>query len=221
MRALGITDRCTEIWERGATALVGISPFNSYFDEDRIRRIIQRCSADGREVMIFIPDEVTTHTLEARGYTPAKAARKTRRQVQYLRNKIARAADGCPPPTWDCARLAAEDAYRARHADLKRRFEADAGFRDGCLGTTRWVLSAHPGQEVSQDAALHGVQYLLAELPMFLSAPEVVARTEVAFVYHQCPEFIRDLYRGMYGGSVAEGQAFVELTGCGSIALNL
>jgi cyclo(L-tyrosyl-L-tyrosyl) synthase len=211
MQAQGITNACSEVWARGATALIGISPFNSYFDEERIRQLLTACSAGGREVIAFIPDDVTTHTLEARGYPPPKAARKTRRQVQYLRNKIARAADGTPPPILGCVELDALAPYRKRRAELADRFEHDAAFREGCLSTTRWVLAAGPGDTVCESATQHGVQYLLAELPMFLHAPEIVGRDAVAFVYHQCPEFVRDLFSGTHGPVVGDGQAFVEM----------
>lgn len=47
---------------------------------------------------------------------------------------------------------------------------------------------------------------------MFLYAPEITGQREVAFVYHQCPQFIAYLYRGRYGDSLASGQGFVEVT---------
>lgn len=212
MQAQGITASCSSLWERGATALIGISPFNSYFDEDRIKRLLEFCGRGGRDTVLFIPDEVTRHTLEARGYPPERAAKKMRRQVQYLRNKIIKAANGSPPPILGCAELSAVPEYVRNHAQLERRFETDASFRHGCLSTTRWVLAASPGEEVCERAALLGVRYLLAELPMFLHAPEILGRREVAFVYHQCPEFIRDLFDGRYAESVSAGQGFVEVT---------
>lgn len=211
MRAQGITAACSSLWDGGATALIGISPFNSYFDEDRIRRLIGFCREGGREVHLFVPDEVTRYTLEAKGYTVARAAQKTRRQVSYLRNKIARATDGAPASLWGCAELARIPNYRRHHARLEQRFEIDADFRRGCLDTTRWVLAAAPGATVEERAALLGVRYLLAELPLFLNACEVLDRPSVAFVYPQCPEFVADLYRARRGDDVAAGQAFVEI----------
>lgn len=212
MRAQGITDACSELWARGATALIGISPFNSYFDEERIRALISACSAGGRDLKLFIPDEVTSHTLEARGYPPAKAARKTRRQVQYLRNKIARATDGMELTILGCKELEEIEAYRLRRSELWERFEQDAAFREGCLNTTKWVLAAEPDESVCEDATRHGVHYLLAELPMFLHAPEIVGCSEVTFVYHQVPKLVEDLFRGRYGARISPGQGFVRLT---------
>lgn len=212
MRAQGITASCSLLWERGATALIGISPFNSYFDENKIRRLLEFCGRNDRDVLLFVPDEVTRHTLEAKGYTSDRAVKKMNRQLQYLRNKIMRAANGTTPAVLGCAELAARPLYVRRHAELQQRFEADDTFRRACLDTTRWVLAASPEEDIGERAALLGVRYLLAELPLLLHAPEVTGRATVAFVYHQCPQLIADLYRGRFGDVVSPGQGFVEIT---------
>lgn len=170
------------------------------------------CGREGRDVLLFVPDEATRHTLAAKGYTSDRAEKKMNRQIQYLRNKIARAANGSMPPVLGCAELAGIPAYVRRHAELQQRFERDAPFQRACLDTTRWVLAASPEEEIDEQAALLGVRYLLAELPMFLHAPEVVGRDRVAFVYHQCPQLLVDLYRGLHGDAVSSGQAFVKVT---------
>lgn len=212
MQLQGVTAACSLLWERGAAALIGISPFNSYFDEQRIRQLLEFCGRGGRAVFLFIPDEVTRYTLEAKGYETSRAVQKMKRQIQYLRNKIVRAANGSVPIVFDCAELSKRDEYVRRHLALQRRFEIDPPFRQGCLDTTRWVLAATPNDQVDERAALLGVRYLLAELPMFLHAPEIIGRKEVVFVYHQCPGFVADLYRGRYGDVPSSGQGFVEVT---------
>lgn len=214
MQAQGITAACSLLWERGAAALIGISPFNSYFDEHRIRQLLEFCGQAGRAVFLFVPDEVTRYTLEAKGYETSRALKKMNRQVQYLRNKIVRAANGSgsAPIVFDCAELSKRHEYVRRHLELERRFESDPSFRQGCLDTTRWVLAATPSDQINEQAALLGVRYLLAELPMFLHAPEIIGRNEVVFVYHQCPAFVADLYRGRYGDGASTGQGFVEVT---------
>jgi cyclo(L-tyrosyl-L-tyrosyl) synthase len=212
MQAQGVTAVCSLLWERGAAALIGISPFNSYFDEHRIRQLLEFCGQAGRAVFLFVPDEVTRYTLEAKGYDANRAVKKMNRQIQYLRNKIARAANGSVPAVFDCAELSKRHEYMRRHLELQRRFESDALFRRGCLDTTRWVLAASPSDEVDEQAAVLGVRYLLAELPMFLHAPEIIGLSEVVFVYHQCPTFVADLYRGRYGDVASTGQGFVEVT---------
>jgi cyclo(L-tyrosyl-L-tyrosyl) synthase len=208
MNLLGITGECDRLWSRGAMALIGISPFNSYFSEERIGAIVDFCARDGRPVALFIPDDVTRFTLQARGYTAGEAVRKTRRQIQYLRNKIGRAVGDPSVPVIGCAELETNVAYARHHAAFLDAFEADPVFRQSCLETTRWVLSAKEDEEVGMEAALLGVRYLLAELPLFFNAPAILGVPEVVFVYHQCPELIAGLYRQPTRPFVTPGQGF-------------
>lgn len=204
----GVTPACGECWERGATALVGISPFNSYFSVERIRAILEFCALGGREVVLFVPDDVTRFTLQAKGYSPERAIHKTRRQVQYLHNKIRRASQGREVEVIGCEALASNPVYMKHRALLNEAFRTEAGFRCGCLETTRWVLGAREQEIVTEEASALGVRYLLEELPLFMHAPEILGRPSVVFVYHQCPDFIASLYRDESPMKVSEGQGF-------------
>lgn len=208
MKLTGVTPRCTRLWKEGATALIGISPFNSYFSTERIKAIIEFCERDARPIALFIPDEVTRYTLQARGYAQDQAIRKTRRQVQYLRNKIARAAGDRCLRVLGCEELGANPSYMQYHATLRNMFENDPDFRQGCLDTTRWVLAASENEVVSEQAELRGVRYLLAELPLFFHAPDILGDEHVVFIYHQCPTFIASMYQEPGSGFVASGQGF-------------
>lgn len=208
MKLEGVTGTCTRHWERGAAALIGISPFNSYFSAERISAILEFCERGERRIALFIPDDVTRFTLQARGYTPAQAIKKTRRQIQYLRNRITRAAGDRDLRIFGCAALEANPAYVRHHAALCQAFETDQDFRQGCLDTTRWVLAASENEQVSAQAALLGVRYLLAELPLFLHAPEILGEEAVVFIYHQCPDFIATMYRNPERARASPGQGF-------------
>ncbi|HET9679653.1 MAG TPA: tRNA-dependent cyclodipeptide synthase, partial [Gammaproteobacteria bacterium] len=111
MKLTGVTSRCTQLWNKGATALIGISPFNSYFSTERIKTIIKFCERDARPIVLFIPDDVTRYTLQARGYSPDQSIRKTRRQVQYLRNKISRASGNRELRILGCGALGYNPSY--------------------------------------------------------------------------------------------------------------
>jgi cyclo(L-tyrosyl-L-tyrosyl) synthase len=212
MNLLGVTGECDRLWSHGAMALIGISPFNSYFSLERIQAIVEFCARDERPVALFIPDDVTRFTLQARGYTAGDALRKTRRQIQYLRNKIDRAVDGRRVPVIGCAELESNSAYAQHHALFLQAFENDLPFREKCLDTTRWVLSAKEDEEVGMEAALLGVRYLLAELPLFFNAPVILGAREVVFVYHQCPDLIAGMYRQPTRPFVSPGQGFGVLS---------
>ncbi|WFC40262.1 tRNA-dependent cyclodipeptide synthase [Pseudoxanthomonas sp. SE1] len=207
MEFRGITRECDRLWSEGAMALVGISPFNSYFSTERIQSIIDFCEDGGRAVALFVPDDVTRFTLQARGYTKDEAVRKTSRQMRYLRNKMNQAMGARRLAILGCESLATNAAYQNRLAEALDRFETDDVFRRRCLDTTRWVLSAKDGEPVGLDAAMLGVQYLLAELPLFFHASEMIG-SDVVFVYHQCPLLISETYQGELAGKVSRGQGF-------------
>lgn len=208
MRFTGVTERCTRLYDEGATALIGISPFNSYFSEERISRIVQFCERDDRKIAIFIPDDVTRYTLQARGYSPGQATRKTRRQIQYLLNKIARAVGDRDLRVVGCEALESNPVYVKHHDALRQAFETDEDFRTGCLDTTRWVLAAAEGEVVTEQSALLGVRYLLAELPLFFHAPAILGDEAVVFIYHQCPAFIAARYQDSERMHKSQGQGF-------------
>lgn len=212
MELRGVTPVCGQLWHDGALALVGISPFNSYFSTERIRSIIEHCEQGGRSVALFVPDDVTHYTLQARGYTEDVALRKTRRQIRYLRNKIDQAVQGRDVPVIGCEALAGNATYRERYAALQARFESDAQFRSDCLDTTGWVLSTQTGHPVKPDAALMGVNYLLAELPLFFNAPDILDRAKAVFVYHQCPALIARSFSARDPALISPGQGFGVLT---------
>lgn len=208
MELHGASPVCERLWANGAMALLGISPFNSYFSTERIRELIAFCAQDGRSVALFVPDNVTRYTLQARGYSEQEALHKTRRQIRYLRNKMDAAMQPLKLPVLDGATLAGNAAYRDHHAAMQARFEADADFRRACLDTTRWVLSAKEGEPVTPAAAMLGVQYLLAELPLFFNAPEILATPKVVFIYHQCPSLIAKAFRSRVSSGISPGQGF-------------
>lgn len=66
---------------------------------------------------------------------------------------------------------------------------------------------------VSEQAALLGVRYLLAELPLFFCAPKILGTEKAVFVYHQCPTFITLIYQDPERSFVSPGQGFGILQG--------
>jgi cyclo(L-tyrosyl-L-tyrosyl) synthase len=208
MELRGVTRECDRLWANGATALIGISPFNSYFSAERIRAIIEFCERGGRPVALFVPDDVTRYTLQARGYSEEEAVRKTRRQIRYLRNKIDQAIQTRGLPVFDCRTLESNSAYRERLAATLGRFKDDDPFRRACLETTRWVLSAKEDEPVAPEAAMLGVNYLLAELPLFFNSPDILGESQVVFIYHQCPSMVVGAYEDRARSRISPGQGF-------------
>lgn len=93
MRSLELTPvnyQSSLILQKGEFAFVGISPFNSYFSVEKIIRILRTVADNFDDFAIFIPDQISRHTLEALGYQK-NIHQKIRRQDNYLKNKAKRA----------------------------------------------------------------------------------------------------------------------------------
>ena len=91
MENQSLTGNCARNFELREHCCFGISPFNSYFSEDRIRELARWGTREFKSIHFFIPDVPSVYTLEAQGYPREKAEWKARRQSQYLKNKIHRA----------------------------------------------------------------------------------------------------------------------------------
>ena len=215
-----ITENCRRVYELGDTAVIGISPFNSYFSESRIAALATWALPRFRNVYYYLPDGPSVYTLEALGYEPAKAARKARRQSAWLRNKIKRAlrntgmtSVAAEERIVDSAWLDRDSAYQTLLRQMHCRFEHDIDFRQDCAACSGWVLQRRTENlAVCNKAVDCAVQYLLAELPLFTNANEILRCPSAVFCYHQCPEFIEGLFLGRHGRIASPHQGFVVVS---------
>jgi cyclo(L-tyrosyl-L-tyrosyl) synthase len=72
-------------------ALIGISPFNSYYSEENLKKLFSWGLSTFKRINIFIPDGISIYTLQGMGYPKERAEKKTRSQDRYLKNKAIRA----------------------------------------------------------------------------------------------------------------------------------
>jgi len=213
-----VSSMCAAIYGAQHHAVIGVSPFNSYFSEDRLAALFAWADSRFEAFHIFVPDEATRYTLEALGYGSAKARRKARRQANYLMNKIKRALDVAVPDfnperILTNAVLAENDAYRGMLKTVERRFEHDEAFRNSCTNCTRWVLENQADENTVLDAAAtkHAVRYFLEELPLFMDSASIVGAASSVFCYQKCPDTLKGFYTDRSGALVAENQGFIEV----------
>lgn len=86
MEPNALTTNCQQSFKKREHCCFGISPFNSYFSEERIRELAKWGLREFKSMHFFIPDVPAVYTLEAQGYPREKAEWKARRQAQYLKN---------------------------------------------------------------------------------------------------------------------------------------
>jgi len=197
MQTLFVSDNCHKLFIQKELAVIGISPFNSYFSEQRIAYLYQWAKSRFNQVKFYVPDGPTIFTLQAIGYDELKAIKKAKRQCNYLHNKIQRAVpdENLQQTIVNSAWLDNCPIYQQKLALCHQLFETNLKFRRGCIETSRWVLSSYD-QEAADNpqAQLMAVKYFLAELPVFIGSADILNVSHVSFCYHSCPQFLRELF---------------------------
>jgi cyclo(L-tyrosyl-L-tyrosyl) synthase len=221
MQETPVTPVCAGLFNAREHAVIGISPFNSYFSEEKIGALIRWAKENFSAFHIYVPDGPSQFTLEALGYPEGKARKKASRQARWLFNKIRRGLDvaGYSEGAFEefvlCSKaLDRNQAYRRLLADVDRRFENDMDFRSGCIETSKWVLNGQAGEveEITPCMAQSAVRYFKAELPLFMNSAELVGVSSSVFVYQQCPSFLEKLLLETRGEIISAKQGFVKVT---------
>ena len=216
MIATPVTPNCRAVFDRCGHAVIGISPFNSYFTVSRIRDLVEWGERTFDRIHLFVPDVPAAYTLQSTGYSWREATRKARRQANYLHNKIQRALDELGVSTRACEmvlgwnKLNELEAYRQALDTCTKLFQTDRDFRAGCLASARWVLEKRAaGRGLSKRALALAARYFLTEIPLFADSVGILEQSSSAFCYHQCPVFVRELLDGRHALRVSQNQGFL------------
>ncbi|MFE0026708.1 tRNA-dependent cyclodipeptide synthase [Amycolatopsis sp. NPDC059021] len=209
-----LSSGCARLFPGTPHACVGVSPFNGYFTAERLVRLAAWTADNFDDFHFFVPDDVTAYTLEALGYSPARAKQKAHRQSCHVHNKITTALTtlGVPDPPsriLGMARLREMLAYRRVAHEVEKHFETDPAFRSACHNASTWVLQGKLG-DVPHDGTLRlAVRYFLAELPLFAASGLITGNTGSMFVYHQRVPFLRKFFDREFAFRPHPGQGFL------------
>lgn len=215
-----VTSSCVHRYAEKQHVCFGISPFNSFFSEERIQALAAWGMENFERVSFFMPDGPSAFTLEALGYDVQKAEWKARRQGRYLKNKIVRALTNigvhdsdadCMVLNWE--RLCENEIYVSLHQRAVDDYNENAEFQAACLEASRWVLERRVADTalLTKETLVSAVRYLLAEIPLFVDCAAIVGLGGSVFCYHQCPDFIVRLFEGAYPMQVSSKQGFIVI----------
>ncbi|MEM1168125.1 MAG: tRNA-dependent cyclodipeptide synthase [Cyanobacteria bacterium P01_H01_bin.35] len=194
-----ITSNCQLLYERGEHAVLGISPFNSFFSEKNIAILSKWAMNNFKSFNLFIPDEPYVYTLIALGYDEVKATKKAKRQANYLINKCLRALTGLDLSRNEVEELIIDFRYLNKNTNYlsalqfyEDKYANDSEFRRNCLETSKQVVETQT--DISDYQLEIAVKYLLAELPLFFNSASVLGKKEAVFCYRNCSLFIQTLF---------------------------
>ena len=193
-----------EINEKQPFALIGISPFNSYFSVEKILEICEWIHNEYDDFAIFIPDEISRYTFEALGYTQARIGMKIKKQDNYTINKVSSALSEFyqkHPEKEEVkihaiSKLKQNNIFGNLYQMYSKMFLNDKLFRQNCLEVVEWVLLNNNTKDV-QIEDFHkniAVQYFLYELPVMTNSTDILKIQSCDFVYHSMPKFLKHLY---------------------------
>jgi tRNA-dependent cyclodipeptide synthase len=191
--------------EKRPFALIGISPFNSYFSAEKILEIFEWINRQYTEFAVFVPDQISKYTYEALGYKESRTHQKTRKQDNYTINKINNALlcfyqnypDKGKISIHSISQLRKKQSYQDLYIKYSDLFNKDKGFRQNCLDMTEWVLlntRKDKNVKIEESQKNIAVQYFLLELPIMTHSTNILELESCDFVYHTIPKFLKHLY---------------------------
>jgi cyclo(L-tyrosyl-L-tyrosyl) synthase len=201
-------------------ALIGVSPFNSYFSEETLTKLFDWALNTFKDVNVFIPNEISSYTFEALGYDKNKALKKTRSQDRYLRNKVIKAliTNGLNEHEAKQKIVFFTDVlnnkkYFECYNNYENLYKNDKNFQESCLLTSKWVLEGkYDLESISQDSPNIAVQYFLKELPLFLNGTEILNIKSSLFVYKDTPKLISRIYNdNLFSDLLSVSQGYMAI----------
>jgi cyclo(L-tyrosyl-L-tyrosyl) synthase len=230
MRSQPLSESCQAIFEKRDHCCFGISPFNSYFSEEKITELARWGLREFKSMHFFVPDIPAVYTLEAQGYSREKAEWKARRQAQYLKNKIRRSLSNLSisdnhanEMIVDWERLSPNATYTALLDEVTELFEVDEKFQRECLEASLWVMNqkVDDTNALTDDKLRLAVKYFLTEIPLFAATAKILEVPTSVFCYHQRVGFLERFYQGSLSYKPQVSQGFVilkpvksEIAGC-------
>ncbi|MFE9575408.1 tRNA-dependent cyclodipeptide synthase [Nocardia sp. NPDC006044] len=210
---------CQVVQHDGDHAVIGVSPGNSYFSGRRIRDLARWGLAHFDRVDIVYTDVYVAEMFSAMGYSEIDARRKADKNIRGVRAKIVAAVDDADPAG---RRLSAKamsefrtnEAYRHLHADLLRRSVDDEEFRAVCAALVSRFLSSKAQDGVAPTARQHEVclDYIRAEVPLFLDTPAILGVPSSLNCYHQLLPMAELLYARGSGLRASRNQGHAIVT---------
>ena len=172
--------------------IIGMSPGNSYFKEDKISFLLNNLLEATETVAVMIADIPAISTYLALGY-PENRARtdKAIRNGNNIKNRVRRVIDDENIDThrvliidWEHD-VETSKQYKNCYKRIRQLYDANTEFREDCNQATESVLRFSRKEIEDMGSAVStGVHYLLSEFAFLEYACEFFSVPAVTYVYH-------------------------------------
>ncbi|MGV8161762.1 MAG: tRNA-dependent cyclodipeptide synthase [Candidatus Nanoarchaeia archaeon] len=200
-----------EIAESKGVAMLIISPENSYYNEENIKRQIECCNNIFSKTYIMIPEGPLVHNYVAEGYSSINAERKARLKCNNLRNKAARGIEEVVKE--NSSEINVIDWYKEisenkNYSDSLNFFcelyQNNSLFKEDVGKMVFAVLEKKVKEKSKEEAIYEGKKYVLEELALIFAAPKSYEENRIACVYHREWTLVENYINGKYGNKNEE-----------------
>lgn len=216
LRAEPLSEDCRLIWKRGDHALIGISGGNSYFNQKRLRALMQWAVDYFAKIDVVYVDTHLEDLLIADGRSPGDAARSVRATLKDVRRRIRRSLEGVGPrAALFQVRALSEVMNLEEYQNVRGRTETalrdEREFSLTCDRMVHQVMlnkTRDPGA-ISAEHMRAGRQYVAAEAPLFVDSPAIFGVPSSVLLYHLRTPVTEYFARVPRGFRAARGQGYV------------
>lgn len=201
--------------------IIGMSPGNSYFKEETIKKLLNYSLLNYKNIEIFIPDIPAISTYVALGYTEKIARSKAVLQGNSFRNRINRAIDkdGFNQSSitifdWKKENLENNSNYQKEYSYLKELYSTNKDFEKDINEATKQVLISSPfkKKEITLADVVVGTHYIISEFAFMMSLPQINdAYDSFIYGYHKSWPVWEKFIAGDYDGKPKSNLLFIKL----------
>ena len=217
VKEIPVSERCKEILEKREHALVGISPFNSYYSEENITKLICWAKNNFKDFHVIFPDQLPYYNLIAAGYSEERTIQKLKHQIRNFRSKINRAfiTNAIPEEerhkkTLLISHFSNNPIYCDLYNRCSERYLNDHQFKKTCNDSSAVVLRNYTAN-IETSILDVAAKYVLGELPFYMDTPKLLNVNSSLLVYHLPISFFTNLYKTNTDNFVAFDQGHLIL----------
>ncbi|MER6611317.1 tRNA-dependent cyclodipeptide synthase [Streptomyces sp. NPDC000927] len=216
MQAEALSEESERLWKMSEHALIGISAGNSYFSQHRLTSLLQWAAHHFKMTDVVYVDTHIDDMQIADGRDPREAAKSVKRTLKDVRRRIHRATESLGPEevtrfrVRPLSEIQETPEYQAVRARVDQAVQYDAPFAAACQDMVRSVVTGRLDDEEMSDAHLRaGMNYVMAEAPLFVDSPGVFGVSTSVLCYHMLTPVTVHFTGAVTGYQAAKGQGYV------------